>query len=62
MADFDDAVALPPALTIAAIRQSVEYIERELPEFIDIYLEQANVFSSVVGIYGTKALDSAIVN
>ncbi len=62
MADFDDAVALPPALTIAAIRQSVEYIERELPEFIDIYLEQANGFSSVVGIYGTKALDSASVN
>ena len=61
LTDFDSAVLLPPDLTIAAIRQSIEYIERELPDLIDIYLEQANVFSAVVGIYGTKALDSASV-
>lgn len=56
--DFNDGVSLPPGLTIPAIRNSVEYIERELPELIELYYEQANVFSSVVGIYGTRALDA----
>jgi hypothetical protein len=55
--DFDSNVALPPGLTVSAIRASVAYIERELPELVDIYLQQANVFSSIVGIYGALALD-----
>ena len=55
--DFDKLVALPPGLTIAAIRKSVDYIERELSNFVDIYLEQMNVFSAIVGIFGTLALD-----
>ena len=58
MEDFDMSVALPSGLDIAAIRRSIEYIERNLPDLLDIYFEQANVFSAVVGIYGTKALDS----
>jgi hypothetical protein len=57
-ADFDKSVALPPGLTISAIRKSVDYIERELSELIDIYEEQANVFSALVGIYGVRALDT----
>ena len=56
--DFDKSVALPPGLDVAAIRRSIEYIEQNLPDLLDIYFEQANVFSAVVGIYGTKALDS----
>lgn len=56
--DFDASVSLPPGLTIPAVRNSVEYIERELPDLIELYYEQANVFSSVVGIYGTRALDT----
>src|SRR3989304_8605219 len=56
--DFDASVALPPGLDIAAIRRAVEYVERELTDLVDIYYEQANVFSAIVGIYGTKALDS----
>lgn len=56
--DFDSSVALPPGLDIAAIRRAVEYVERELTDLVDIYFEQANVFSAIVGIYGTKALDS----
>jgi len=56
--DFDPSVALPRGLTASAIRKAVEYIERELTDLIDIYHEQANVFSAVVGIYGTKALDA----
>ena len=33
-------------------------MERELAELIEIYYEQANVFSAIVGIFGTRALDS----
>ncbi len=51
-------VALPPGLTVAALRKAVDYIERELTELVDIYFEQANVFSAIVGIYGAKALDA----
>ena len=40
--DFDKTVALPPGLTIAAIKKSVEYIERELANFVEIYMEQMN--------------------
>ena len=56
--DFDRSVALPPGLTVAAIRKAIEYVEREMADLVDIYYEQANVFSAVVGIYGTKALDA----
>jgi hypothetical protein len=57
-ADFDKSVPLPPGLEISAIKRAVEYIERELAELVDLYFEQANVFSAIVGIFGTKALDS----
>lgn len=57
-ADCDKAVPLPPGLTLAAIRKSIEYIEKELSELVDIYFEQANVFSALVGIYGVRALDT----
>jgi hypothetical protein len=56
--DFDASVALPPGLSVAAIRRAVEYIERELAELIEIYFEQANVFSALVGIFGVKGLDA----
>lgn len=57
-ADFHPDVPLPPGLTVTAIRKSIEYIESELAELVDIYHEQANVFSALVGIYGVRALDS----
>jgi hypothetical protein len=56
--DFDNSVALPPGLTVTAIRKAIEYVERELSELVDVYHEQANVFSALVGIYATKALDA----
>jgi len=56
--DFDASVALPPGLDVGSIRRAVDYIERELVDLIDLYYEQANVFSAVVGIFGTRALDS----
>lgn len=55
--DFDSTVTLPPGLEIAAIRKAIDYLERELADLVDICLEQANVFSALVGIFGTKALD-----
>ena len=59
--DFDDQVPLPPGLTVQALSRAIEYIERELADLVDIYYEQANVFSALVGMYGTKALDSVSV-
>ena len=55
--DFFPQVPLPAGLAIAAIKKAIEYIERELADLVDIYFEQANVFSALVGMYGTKALD-----
>ena len=56
--DCNSDVALPPGLTCGAILKAVNYIERELAELVEIYYEQMNVFSAIVGIFGTKALDS----
>ena len=55
--DFNSSVLLPAGLTTAAIRKAIEYIERELSDLVEIYFEQANVFSALVGIFGAKALD-----
>lgn len=34
--DFDLAVPLPPGLEIAAIRKSIDYLERELGELVEM--------------------------
>ena len=56
--DFDPGVALPPGLEIGQIRRAVEYVQREASDLVEIYYEQKNVFSAIVGIFGTRALDS----
>lgn len=56
--DFDPSVPLPPGLEIGAIRRAIDYMEKHLAELVEIYQEQANVFSALVGIFGTRALDS----
>ncbi|MCG3132370.1 MAG: hypothetical protein FLDDKLPJ_03209 [Phycisphaerae bacterium] len=56
--DFDSSVSLPPGLEIGALRRAIDYMERELAELVEIYFEQANVFSAIVGIFGTRALHS----
>lgn len=56
--DFDSRVKLPAGLEVAAIRNATNYIERELAGLVDIYFEQTNLFSALVGVYGTRALDS----
>jgi hypothetical protein len=50
--------ALPSALNITHIQKSIEFIETKAAEWIDLYVEQANVFSAVIGILGIRALDS----
>ena len=56
--EFDPSVPLPPGLELGALRRAIDYIETELADLVEIYFEQANVFSALVGIYGTKALDA----
>ena len=55
---FDRKIPLPPDLKISHIRKAVEYIEREATELTEVYFEQANVFSGLVGIFGVRALHS----
>lgn len=47
---------LPKGLNATHIKKAVTYIEKGTADLVDIYLEQANVFSGIVGIYGVKAL------
>lgn len=47
---------LPKDLKPIHIRKAVEYIEKETAELVDLYLEQANIFSAIVGIFGVKGL------
>jgi hypothetical protein len=55
---FDKAVKLPPGLTVAHLRNAIDFVEEKAEELIDLYFEQANIFSAVVGIMGVRALDS----
>ena len=55
---YSRTVALPPELRIVHIKKAIEYIERETSEIVDVYYEQANVFSGLVGIFGVRALDA----
>jgi hypothetical protein len=49
-------VRLPRDLKEIHIRRAVDYIEKHTADLVDIYLEQANVFSGIIGIFGIKAL------
>lgn len=55
---FDRSVLLPPELKITHIREAIEHVEDRTAELVDIYFEQANVFSAIVGILGIQALHS----
>lgn len=59
--DFNRKVPLPSGLTVTAIQKAIDYIEKGLADLVEIYVEQANVFSALVGIYGVKALDAVSV-
>lgn len=55
---FDSAVPLPPGLTLAHLKNAVDFVEEKAEELVDLYYEQANIFSAVIGIMGVRALDS----
>lgn len=47
---------LPKGLKPLHIERAVEHVEREAADLIDLYLEQANVFSAIIGIFGVRGL------
>ena len=47
---------MPKGLELIHLRKAIDYIEQRGSELVEIYHEQANVFSGVVGIFGAKAL------
>jgi hypothetical protein len=49
-------VPLPKDLSSLHIKKAVDLIEKQTAEWVDLYFEQANVFSAIVGIVGVKAL------
>jgi hypothetical protein len=55
---FDRSVPLPPGLTIVHLKSAIDFVEEKAEELIDLYFEQANILSAVVGIMGVRALDS----
>lgn len=55
---WDATVLLPRGLTITHLRRARAYLQKELTDLVEIYQEQANVFSGLVGIYGARALDA----
>lgn len=55
---MNPSVPLPSGFgTPNSILKGVDYVERELDELVEIYFDQANVFSGIVGIFGAKALN-----
>src|ERR1700683_107640 len=49
---------LPKNLNPLHIKKAVAYIEKQTADLVDLYLEQANVFSAIIGIFGVKGLHS----
>jgi hypothetical protein len=49
---------LPMGLDPIHVIRAVDYIEERTGEWADLYFEQANIFSAIVGMAGIKALDS----
>jgi hypothetical protein len=51
-------LALPAGLEIAHILNSVSFVEERVTDLVDLYYEQANTFSGIVGTFGVRALDA----
>ena len=54
-------VALPRGLTAEHINRVVASVENEVEQFVDVYFEQANVFSALVGIFAARAFSALTV-
>jgi hypothetical protein len=40
------------------ILNAVDYVENRVADLVELYFEQANVFSGIGGMFGVKALDA----
>ena len=49
---------LPKNLSELHIKKAVDYVEKQAADLVDLYYEQANIFSGIVGILGVKALQA----
>lgn len=49
-------VLLPKGLTTHHVDAALNFIEEQASDMVDLYFEQANVFSAIVGMFGIKAL------
>lgn len=58
---FDTGVALPPGLTVGQLSRVIASVEHEVEQFVEVYFEQANVFSALVGIFAARAFSSLTV-
>lgn len=50
--------ALPRGLEIVHIGRAIDFVEDRVADLVELYYEQANVFSGIVGIFGVRALDA----
>lgn len=50
------SILLPSGLEPFHISKAVDWTEQQCGELVELYYEQANVFSGIVGIFGAKAL------
>ena len=58
---WDHNVLLPPGLTMGQLGRVVASVENEVEQFVDVYFEQANVFSALVGIFAARAFSALTV-
>ncbi len=58
---FDSAVPLPPGLTVGQLARVIASVEDEVDQFVEVYFEQANVFSALVGIFAARAFSALTV-
>lgn len=58
---FNPEVTLPPGLAIGQLARVIASVENETEQFVDIFFEQANVFSALVGIFGARAFSSLTI-
>jgi hypothetical protein len=49
---------LPPGLELSHIQNAVSFVEERTSDLVDLYYEQANTFSGIVGAFGVRALDA----
>ncbi len=51
---------MPKGVEPVHVIRAIDYIEERAADLVDLYFEQANVFSGIVGTFGVKALEGQI--